>query len=256
MAEQGPMAIAMRLRNQLQSVYKLDPLRNEVSVGREGAPRLRGGTVRGVGALRRRVRGACLPGDRCVLRGADGEGGRCWREAAVSMRERRRRRRSHPCCSSSRRPLKTPSPPVFRREFNRDPGTVRAEPLPGVGLLSRLRVQRTPRCLSETGTTTPRCPRHEFDSVSLRFQLDEKTRCLTTFWVNENVPTCLCFPWVHSPRYTPEVKGQHRTAGNKHLLSAVCSLNNKLWTTLCYYSEVHFLFPDHASTMWQTQKWK
>ncbi|XP_055783421.1 polycomb group RING finger protein 1-like isoform X7 [Salvelinus fontinalis] len=29
MAEQGPMAIAMRLRNQLQSVYKLDPLRNE-----------------------------------------------------------------------------------------------------------------------------------------------------------------------------------------------------------------------------------
>lgn len=32
MAEQGPMAIAMRLRNQLQNVYKLDPLRNEVSV--------------------------------------------------------------------------------------------------------------------------------------------------------------------------------------------------------------------------------
>lgn len=32
MAEQGPMAIAMRLRNQLQSVYKLDPLRNEASV--------------------------------------------------------------------------------------------------------------------------------------------------------------------------------------------------------------------------------
>lgn len=31
MAEQGPMAIAMRLRNQLQNVYKLDPLRNEVS---------------------------------------------------------------------------------------------------------------------------------------------------------------------------------------------------------------------------------
>ncbi|RXM34243.1 Polycomb group RING finger protein 1 [Acipenser ruthenus] len=31
MAVQGPMAIAMRLRNQLQSVYKLDPLRNEVS---------------------------------------------------------------------------------------------------------------------------------------------------------------------------------------------------------------------------------
>lgn len=30
MAEQGPMAIAMRLRNQLQNVYKLDPLRNEV----------------------------------------------------------------------------------------------------------------------------------------------------------------------------------------------------------------------------------
>uniref|UniRef100_A0A3B3D003 Polycomb group RING finger protein 1 n=1 Tax=Oryzias melastigma TaxID=30732 RepID=A0A3B3D003_ORYME len=32
MAEQGPMAIAMRLRNQLQSVYKLDPLRNEEKV--------------------------------------------------------------------------------------------------------------------------------------------------------------------------------------------------------------------------------
>lgn len=31
MADQGPMAIAMRLRNQLQNVYKLDPLRNEVS---------------------------------------------------------------------------------------------------------------------------------------------------------------------------------------------------------------------------------
>uniref|UniRef100_A0A8C4XC25 Polycomb group RING finger protein 1 n=1 Tax=Erpetoichthys calabaricus TaxID=27687 RepID=A0A8C4XC25_ERPCA len=32
MATQGPMAIAMRLRNQLQSVYKLDPLRNEEEV--------------------------------------------------------------------------------------------------------------------------------------------------------------------------------------------------------------------------------
>ncbi|XP_064200275.1 polycomb group RING finger protein 1 isoform X1 [Anguilla rostrata] len=32
MAAQGPMAIAMRLRNQLQSVYKLDPLRNEEEV--------------------------------------------------------------------------------------------------------------------------------------------------------------------------------------------------------------------------------
>ncbi|KAM9377738.1 LOW QUALITY PROTEIN: polycomb group RING finger protein 1-like [Pholidichthys leucotaenia] len=32
MAEQGPNAIAMRLRNQLQSVYKLDPLRNEEEV--------------------------------------------------------------------------------------------------------------------------------------------------------------------------------------------------------------------------------
>ncbi|XP_051506373.1 polycomb group RING finger protein 1-like isoform X5 [Myxocyprinus asiaticus] len=32
MAEQGPMAIAMRLRNQLQNVYKLDPLRNEEEV--------------------------------------------------------------------------------------------------------------------------------------------------------------------------------------------------------------------------------
>uniref|UniRef100_A0A8C3PDM8 Polycomb group ring finger 1 n=1 Tax=Chrysemys picta bellii TaxID=8478 RepID=A0A8C3PDM8_CHRPI len=29
----GPMAIAMRLRNQLQAVYKMDPLRNEVRVG-------------------------------------------------------------------------------------------------------------------------------------------------------------------------------------------------------------------------------
>ncbi|MGH0142418.1 UNVERIFIED_CONTAM: hypothetical protein FKN15_037651 [Acipenser sinensis] len=32
MAVQGSMAIAMRLRNQLQSVYKLDPLRNEVQI--------------------------------------------------------------------------------------------------------------------------------------------------------------------------------------------------------------------------------
>uniref|UniRef100_A0A8C9WT85 Polycomb group RING finger protein 1 n=1 Tax=Scleropages formosus TaxID=113540 RepID=A0A8C9WT85_SCLFO len=32
MAAQGPIAIAMRLRNQLQSVYKLDPLRNEEEV--------------------------------------------------------------------------------------------------------------------------------------------------------------------------------------------------------------------------------
>ncbi|XP_016161254.1 PREDICTED: polycomb group RING finger protein 1-like [Ficedula albicollis] len=31
----GPMAIAMRLRNQLQAVYKMDPLRNEAS-GRQG----------------------------------------------------------------------------------------------------------------------------------------------------------------------------------------------------------------------------
>uniref|UniRef100_A0A0E9VKS8 Polycomb group RING finger protein 1 n=1 Tax=Anguilla anguilla TaxID=7936 RepID=A0A0E9VKS8_ANGAN len=29
MAAQEPMSIAMRLRNQLQSVYRLDPLRNE-----------------------------------------------------------------------------------------------------------------------------------------------------------------------------------------------------------------------------------
>ncbi|XP_053313983.1 polycomb group RING finger protein 1 [Spea bombifrons] len=32
MATQGPMVIAMRLRNQLQSVYKMDPLRNEEAV--------------------------------------------------------------------------------------------------------------------------------------------------------------------------------------------------------------------------------
>uniref|UniRef100_A0A8C1C581 Polycomb group RING finger protein 1 n=1 Tax=Cyprinus carpio carpio TaxID=630221 RepID=A0A8C1C581_CYPCA len=32
MADQGPMAIAMRLRNQLQNVYQLDPLRNEEEV--------------------------------------------------------------------------------------------------------------------------------------------------------------------------------------------------------------------------------
>lgn len=31
----GQIAIAMRLRNQLQSVYKMDPLRNEVQ-GRQG----------------------------------------------------------------------------------------------------------------------------------------------------------------------------------------------------------------------------
>ena len=32
MAVQEPMALPMRLRNQLQSVYELDPLRNEVSL--------------------------------------------------------------------------------------------------------------------------------------------------------------------------------------------------------------------------------
>lgn len=48
MAEQGPMAIAMRLRNQLQSVYKLDPLRNEVSGCVVRAPAHRGRNVRGV----------------------------------------------------------------------------------------------------------------------------------------------------------------------------------------------------------------
>ncbi|NWS42411.1 PCGF1 protein, partial [Probosciger aterrimus] len=32
----GPMAIAMRLRNQLQAVYKMDPLRNEASGGGGG----------------------------------------------------------------------------------------------------------------------------------------------------------------------------------------------------------------------------
>ena len=31
-AEQGPMAMAMRLRNQLLSIYKLDPLRNKEEV--------------------------------------------------------------------------------------------------------------------------------------------------------------------------------------------------------------------------------
>lgn len=37
------MAIAMRLRNQLQAVYKMDPLRNEASgrTGREGGTRRR-----------------------------------------------------------------------------------------------------------------------------------------------------------------------------------------------------------------------
>lgn len=43
MAEQGPMAIAMRLRNQLQSVYKLDPLRNEASVDIRGNSSIRRG---------------------------------------------------------------------------------------------------------------------------------------------------------------------------------------------------------------------
>ena len=52
------MAIAMRLRNQLQSVYKLDPLRNEVS-GRVVRARLRWAeTVREVRARQRSVKHA------------------------------------------------------------------------------------------------------------------------------------------------------------------------------------------------------
>lgn len=47
----GPMAIAMRLRNQLQAVYKMDPLRNEASGG--GGARGRSG---GREARRRRPR--------------------------------------------------------------------------------------------------------------------------------------------------------------------------------------------------------
>uniref|UniRef100_A0A8C9L8K6 Polycomb group RING finger protein 1 n=1 Tax=Pavo cristatus TaxID=9049 RepID=A0A8C9L8K6_PAVCR len=44
----GPMAIAMRLRNQLQAVYKMDPLRNEASGAVLGIVRMR--TAGGAGA--------------------------------------------------------------------------------------------------------------------------------------------------------------------------------------------------------------
>lgn len=84
------MAIAMRLRNQLQSVYKLDPLRNEVSGHVVRARPRRGGHGRAVRRHRGRVKRARLPGDGCRLRGADGE--RHTRTAAlpcVSMRGRR-----------------------------------------------------------------------------------------------------------------------------------------------------------------------
>lgn len=68
------MAIAMRLRNQLQSVYKLDPLRNEVRGGflqlvRDGGDRT-GSERPPDGTLSRE-----LPTDGC-LRRADGDGQR------------------------------------------------------------------------------------------------------------------------------------------------------------------------------------
>lgn len=51
------MAIAMRLRNQLQAVYKMDPLRNEVACAGPRM-RMREGAGAGVDAARRvRMRG-------------------------------------------------------------------------------------------------------------------------------------------------------------------------------------------------------
>lgn len=67
------MAIAMRLRNQLQSVYKLDPLRNEVGARVLRARMRRVGDVRGFEERQRPAKAAHLAGDRCRLRGADGE---------------------------------------------------------------------------------------------------------------------------------------------------------------------------------------
>ena len=66
MAEQGPTAIATRLRNQLQSVYSLDPLRNEVSpVYRE--PPIRTGPQSGG------ERGRSVPGQHVARRSGSGE---------------------------------------------------------------------------------------------------------------------------------------------------------------------------------------
>lgn len=66
----GPMAIAMRLRNQLQAVYKMDPLRNEASGG--------GGTGGGRAAVPGRAGGACVGG-----RGRRRSEGRWGRAGAV-----------------------------------------------------------------------------------------------------------------------------------------------------------------------------
>lgn len=52
------MAIAMRLRNQLQSVYKLDPLRNEVSHRVVRARLRRAGDQEGAKVKQRPVREA------------------------------------------------------------------------------------------------------------------------------------------------------------------------------------------------------
>lgn len=72
------MAIAMRLRNQLQSVYKLDPLRNEVSGNGTGAASHRGIGRRGVKPEQSRVK-ARGDGESVVVSAAlmEREGERC-----------------------------------------------------------------------------------------------------------------------------------------------------------------------------------
>ncbi|KAJ8382571.1 hypothetical protein SKAU_G00033490 [Synaphobranchus kaupii] len=57
MAAQGPMAIAMRLRNQLQSVYKLDPLRNEKAKGGSACMSVRIGGAMDRGVVARNCAG-------------------------------------------------------------------------------------------------------------------------------------------------------------------------------------------------------
>lgn len=96
------MAIAMRLRNQLQSVYKLDPLRNEVSHRVVGARPRRAGNSEGAKVAQRPVKRA-RSRDIVVV--------------SAALMERRERSRSaaigapppcehacspgvHPCCSA------------------------------------------------------------------------------------------------------------------------------------------------------------
>lgn len=82
----GPMAIAMRLRNQLQAVYKMDPLRNEAR-GRTGRA---GGTGRRRwrrhrGPARAGMGGAAVAPLGGAVRPRGGAGGRGQGKGAWSM---------------------------------------------------------------------------------------------------------------------------------------------------------------------------